>query len=105
MLFSGIPHSGIFVALSQAKQLDAASGMMDRWKLVVKIFWESSHIFILSAGRQWETGHVVADLEVKLTHPPPPLQQLVQHVKSHLICKKENLKGEVRRNFFTRSKF
>merc|ERR1711971_61350 len=77
------PARGKASTLANAKQLDAASETMD------------------SAGQQLETGLVAADLEdlkvklkdleVKLTHPPPPLQQLVQHVKSHLICKKENL--------------
>ena len=52
------------------------------------ISWNFSHLIICSAGQQLETGHVAADLEedhqvkledleVKLTHPPLPLQLIL----------------------------
>ena len=47
-----------------------------------KDFLEEVFIFIFSAGQQLETGLVAVkleDLEVKLTHPPLPLHQQVQH--------------------------
>ena len=82
---------------ASAKKLDAASGTMDRWRLVTMIIILETFL-ICSAGQQLETGHVAADLEVKLedlevklTHSPPPLRQPVQQANTHFIWKKENL--------------
>ena len=73
------PARGKASTLASAKQLDAASGMKDRWRLVEKIFWKKFSYLSLVLVSSCLVAVKLEDLEVKLTHPPLPLHQQVQH--------------------------